>query len=253
MTSEDGPSPSGCRSAPAGAPSPSPASRSISRPLAYNDADQLTTTQTSVGGQSYDSTSGVLNGLSNTSTGAPTLAALSYNARALASAITYKDSSGATLATQNLQYDSDLRPTSASTGWQSGGTIYSDAVSYDAVGNVTSRTTTQAAVSGVQNYCYDEQNRLVWASNSVAAQPPAGESCGTTALQGTLGGSYTASYVYTHLGQLWQGPLNGRGTQEQYLYCNSSHPHQVTALSALSANPSCSSPGTTDYSASYDN
>ena len=67
-----------------------------------------------------------------------------------------------------------------------------------------------------------------------------------------LGSAYTSSYVYTHLGQLWQGPLNGAGTQEQYLYCNSGQPHQVTALAPLSSSPTCSSPGTTDYSSQYD-
>ncbi|GHO93784.1 hypothetical protein KSF_038320 [Reticulibacter mediterranei] len=131
---------------------------------------------------------------------------------------------------------------------------------YDKVGNVLSRATTQAAVPGVtgsggnetQNFCYDEQSRLVWASNSVAASPGSGQTCGSTALQSTLGSSYTTSYTYTHLGQLWRGPLNGSGTTEQYLYCNSSHPHQVTALAPTSGSPTCSASGTPDYSGTYD-
>jgi YD repeat-containing protein len=66
-----------------------------------NDANQETTVQTTVGGQAgyvftnaYDGTTGVLNGLSNTATGTPTLAALTSNTRALISDVTLKDSSG---------------------------------------------------------------------------------------------------------------------------------------------------------------
>jgi YD repeat-containing protein len=201
--------------------------------LAYNDADQPTTTQTSVGGatgytftQAYDSTTGTQIGLSNTSTASASLAALSYNAHGLLSTLTFKDSSGASLASETLLYDGALRTASATTTWtSSGSTIYSDAVSYDNVSNVLSRSTTQAAVPGVtgsggsetQNFCYNEQNQLVWASNAVSATPATGQTCGNIALQSTLGGNYTSTYVYTHLGQIWQGPLNGTGSQEQYL------------------------------------
>ncbi len=237
--------------------------------LSYNDADQLTTTQTTVGGQagftftqSYDSTLGLLNGLSNTTTAAPSLVGLSYNElHGMLSDLTFKNSSGANLATEHLSYDGLLRPSSKTTTWQSdGSTIFSDSVGYDKVGNVLSRATTQAAVPGVtgsggsetQNFCYDEQSRLVWASNSVAASPGSGQTCGTSALQSTLGSSYTTNYTYTHLGQLWRGPLNGSGTTEQYLYCNNSHPHQVTALAPTSGSPTCSASGTPDYSGTYD-
>jgi RHS repeat-associated protein len=237
--------------------------------LSYNDDDQPTTTTTTVGGQtgytftqSYDSTLGLLNGLSNTTTAAPTLVSLAYNEmHGLLSDLTYKDSSGANLATEHLSYDGLLRPSSKTTTWQSDSSaIYSDSVGYDNVGNVLSRATTQAAVPGVtgsggnetQNFCYDEQSRMVWASNSVAATPGSSQTCGSATLQGTLGSGYTTSDVYTHLGQIWQGALNGSGTQEQYLYCNSSHPHQVTALSPASGNPSCSASGTPDYSGTYD-
>jgi RHS repeat-associated protein len=233
----------------------------------YNDANQLMTTQTTVGGQpgytesyAYDSTTGVLTGLSNTTTGAPTLASLSYNAQGQISAITFNDSTNSPLASEQITYDADLRPLSTTTTWQNGGgTISSDALTYDAVGNVTSRTTTQAAVPGVansggtevQNFCYNEQNELVWASNASVPTPATGQTCGSTATQGTLGNAYTASYVYTHLGQLWQGPLGGNGTQEQYLYCGTG-PHQLTDLAPVSSSPTCSNPGNTDYSSQYD-
>jgi RHS repeat-associated protein len=237
--------------------------------LSYNSVDQPTTTQTTVGGQagytftqSYDATVGNLNGLSNTTTAAQTLAALSYNeTHGLLSDLLLKDSGGASLANEHLQYDGDLRPAGAATTWQSNNsTIYSDGVTYDNVGNVISRASTHATVSGasgsggseVQNFCYDEQNRMVWASNAATGTAASGQTCGTTAVQTALGGSYTHSYVYTHLGQLWQGPLNGGGTQQQYLYCSSGHPHQVTALSASGGTPTCSATGTTSYSATYD-
>jgi RHS repeat-associated protein len=236
--------------------------------LSYNDADQTTTTQTTVGGaagytfsNAYDSTTGVLNGLSNTTSSAPTLAGLSYNARNLVADVLLKDSAAANLADEHLTYDGDLRIATTSSTWSSGGaTIYSDGISYDPAGNVTSRATTQSAVasvsgsggSEVQNFCYDEQNRMLWASNASSASAGSGQTCGTTALAGTLGGTYTTSYKFTHLGQIWQGPLNGGSTQEQYLYCASGHPHQVTALSPASGSPTCSATGTKDYSAAYD-
>ena len=41
--------------------------------------------------------------------------------------------------------------------------------------------------------------------------------------------SYSTSYAYTPLDQLWQGPLAGGG-EYQYLYCSSSQPQQLTGL-----------------------
>jgi len=93
---------------------------------------------------------------------------------------------------------------------------------------------------------------MLWASNATAATAGSGQTCGSAALSGTLGAGYTTRYTFTHLGQIWQGPLNGGSTQEQYLYCSTSHPHQITALSPKSGSPTCSSTGTTDYTASYD-
>ncbi len=237
----------------------------------YNDANQLMTTQTTVGGQTgytfsqaYNSTTGTLNGLSNNSVGVANLATLSYNAQNQVSDVNLLNSTGGTLADNNFQYDGDLRLAGTTATWQSGsgqsGTIYQDGVSYDAVGNVTSRVSIQAVVPGqsgsggsdTQNFCYDEQNRLVWAGNSGTVPAAGNGTCGSATFQGTLGNAFSDSFVYTHLGQLWQGPLNGGGTQEQYLYCNSNQPHQVTALVPLSSSPTCSSSGQPDVSASYD-
>jgi len=122
---------------------------------------------------------------------------------------------------------------------------------------VISLTSTQNAAGNgtggreTSNFCYDEQNRLVWAGNS-GTQPGAGNgTCGSgTLASGLTGASYSNSYVYTHLGQLWQGPLNGSGTQEQYLYCSSSQPHQLTGLYGTSA--TCASKSGQVYGSSYD-
>ncbi|HJT59619.1 MAG TPA: RHS repeat-associated core domain-containing protein, partial [Ktedonobacteraceae bacterium] len=72
---------------------------------------------------------------------------------------------------------------------------------------------------------------------------------GTLGNSGTIG-AYSASYVFTHLGQLWQGPTNGGSTQYQYLYCTSSAPHQLTGLYSLGA--TCTNKGTATYTSSYD-
>ncbi|HEU5380401.1 MAG TPA: hypothetical protein VFV38_33675, partial [Ktedonobacteraceae bacterium] len=64
--------------------------------------------------------------------------------------------------------------------------------------------------------------------------------------------SYTAPFIYTNLGQLWQGPLNGQGSVQQYLSCDASHAHQLTGL--YPTGTTCASRGsaTAVYSASYD-
>ncbi len=162
-----------------------------------------------------------------------------------------------------LGYDGNLRLQSIATSWQGGssnsGTAFSQTRTYDPASNVISLSTTQAAVPGqsgsggseTQNFCYDEQNRLVWAGNS-GTQPGAGTgTCGSGTLANSLSGAaYSTSYVSTHLGQLWQGPLNGGSTQYQYLYCTSSAPHQLDGLYPLGT--TCSSKSGQVYTSSYD-
>jgi len=101
----------------------------------------------------------------------------------------------------------------------------------------------------VENFCYTEQNDLVWAGNG-GTQPAAGNgTCGSGTLANSItGAGYSDSYVYTHLGQLWQGPLNGVGSY-QYLCC-SSQPHHLTGLFASGS--TCSSQNGQVYGASYD-
>jgi RHS repeat-associated protein len=102
-----------------------------------------------------------------------------------------------------------------------------------------------------QNFCYNEQNQLVWAGNS-GSQPGAGNgTCGSGTLSNSLNGAgYGSSFVSTHLGQLWQGPLNGTGTPQQYLYCDSSHPHRLTGV--FQANSTCSNKQGQGYASTYD-
>src|SRR5258708_4155330 len=226
--------------------------------LTYNDADQVTTAQTS------STPSGV--GYTTTrvydSTTTPNVATVSYTPQALPGTITFLANSTTSIASESLSYDGDLRPSGTTATWQSGsgssGNFFVQNLSYDPASNVTSLSTTQAAVPGTnnsggsetQNFCYDEQNRLVWAGNS-GTQPAAGNgTCGSGTLGNTLSNaSYSNSFVYTHLGQLWQGPLHGGSTQQQYLYCSSGQPHQLTGLYGTSA--TCSTKTGPGYGSSY--
>ncbi len=234
----------------------------------YNDANQPVTTTTSTkptgqgytSTQTYDSTTGVLTGLT---TGTATLATLLYDSRSQLDTIAFQSSTGSALMNDQFGYDANLRPTSTTATWQSGsgnsGTAYSQSLSYDPASNLISLTTTLPAVPGysgsggsmTENFCYDEQNRLVWAGNS-GTQPGAGNgTCGSGTLTNTLSGAtYHSNYVYTHLGQLWQGPLAGSSSQNQYLYCSSSQPHQLTGLYASGA--TCSNKTGQGYTSSYD-
>jgi len=147
-----------------------------------------------------------------------------------------------------------LRPQEESYSWQGGsgqsGQFFDQARSYDAASNVTGASTTIGAYSESANYCYDEQNRLVWAGNS-GTQPGAGSgTCGSLTLANSFPGvSYSNTFSYTNLGQLWHAPLNGSGNTQQYLYC-SGNSHQLQGVYPTGA--SCSNPGTATYSAGYD-
>ena len=212
----------------------------------------------------YDST-GALSGLSNNTSSTPNLATLVYNARAQLDTLNFQTSSGGALAAEQFGYDANLRITSASATWGANSgqsdTIFSQGLSYDPASNVISLTSTQNAAGNgtggreTSNFCYDEQNRLVWAGNS-GTQPAAGNgTCGSgTLASGLTGANYSNSYVYTHLGQFWQGPLAGGSTQEQYLYC-ASNTHQLIGLYPTTSGATCSnySTKTADYNiGSYD-
>jgi RHS repeat-associated protein len=237
----------------------------------YNDADQPTTTTTSTipAGQGYtttnvyDSTTGALIGLSNTGSANADVATLTFTPRAQINTVTYLTTSSTGLSSEQYSYDANLRATGVSATWLSGsgssGTILSQNRTYDPSSNVTSLSTTLAAVPGAsgsggsetQNYCYSEQNRLIWAGNS-GTQPGAGNgTCGSGTLANSLtGAGYSASYLYTNLGQVWQAPQGTSSTNSQYLYCDSSHPHQLTGLYSLGA--TCSTKTGQSYASSYD-
>jgi len=209
------------------------------------------------------STTGAHIGLSNTSSANANVATLTFTPRAQINTVTYLTTASTGLSSEQYSYDANLRATGATATWLSGsgssGTILSQSRSYDPASNVTSLSTTLAAVPGVsgsggsetQNYCYNEQNRLVWAGNG-GTQPGAGNgTCGSGTLTNSLtGAGYSASYVYTNLGQVWQAPQGTSSTNAQYLYCDSSHPHQLTGLYSLGA--TCSTKTGQTYASSYD-
>jgi RHS repeat-associated protein len=173
--------------------------------------------------------------------------------------ITDQTPTGTAIATDQFSYDGDLRPASSNATWQVGGAIASSDRTYDPVGNVIATQTSLAAVAGqtnsggneTQSFCYDEQNRLVWAGNS-GTQPAAGSgTCGNSSVSSTLNGaSYSNSFAYTHLDQLWQGPLQGSSTSSQYLYCDPTHPHQLTRVAPLGT--SCTDQTAPLYALTYD-
>ncbi|MHB8595880.1 MAG: RHS repeat-associated core domain-containing protein [Ktedonobacteraceae bacterium] len=237
--------------------------------LSYNDANQPATMATStVNAQGsstpgytatdvYDSTAGTLVGLSNNGNPTANVATLLYNEYALVDTVNFQTNTGSALANEQFGYDGDLRATSAAANWQSGsgtsGQLFSQSIFYDPASNVTSNSSGFAGAgnSETANFCYDEQNRLVWSGNTSAPPSPGNGTCGNqTPSSGLSGSGYTNSFVYTHLGQLWQGPLNGGSTQYQYLYCNSSHQHQLTGMYPMGT--TCPNLSGAVYTSSYD-
>lgn len=172
--------------------------------------------------------------------------------------INFKSSSNSALLDDQFTYDNVLRPLSITAAWQSGsgttGNAFTQTRSYDAVGNVISLATTQAAVPGnsasggseTQVFCYDEQNRLVWAGNTGT---PSCTGNGTPSYNPYIPG-YSDSYAYNNQGELAQGPLSGSGSYV-YLYCNS-QPHELSGL--YPSGTTCANKGsaTAAYSVTYD-
>ncbi len=107
-------------------------------------------------------------------------------------------------------------------------TMFDQSRVFDAVSNVTSAATSLSTGTDNQAFCYDEQNRLTWAS-SASGTPPCG---GQANSAGSLP-TYSQSFGYDNMGRLASGPAGA------YTYGNSSHVHAATAI------------GTT-YTAAYD-
>ena len=243
----------------------------------YTDADQAQTTQTSTinsQGQTtpqytetdvYDQTLGVLTGLgSTTNVSNANLASMNYNVNAQLGKLYFQTSTGGNLAYEQFDYDGDLRPTEEAGVWQNGsgqsGQFFDNAQGYDAASNIDTVTTTMSQPNGqsssyseTQNFCYDEQDRLVWAGNSGTQPAPGNGTCGSGTLTNSFpGASYTNTFSSTHLGQLWHAPLGGTGGYQQYLYCNS-QPHQVSDIVPAGQGYTCANlPQSVPYAVKYD-
>ncbi len=103
----------------------------------------------------------------------------------------------------NMSYDTLLRPTETSVQQVSNGsTLFDQKLSFDAVGNVTAINTTLPAGTDNQAFCYDEQNRLVWAGSTGTP------TCGSSLTPGTLtAANYTQTYAYDVHNRLTTGPM----------------------------------------------
>ncbi len=109
--------------------------------------------------------------------------------------------------------------------------LYSSSRGYDAVGDVISENTALGASSTTDNqvFCYDEQNRLVWAG-ATGTSP-----CNGAVSSGSLTSAYySQAYSYDAQGRLTSGAIGA------YTYGDASHPHAVTSI------------GGAAYTASYD-
>jgi RHS repeat-associated protein len=142
----------------------------------------------------------------------------------------------ASLAGGNISYSASfdylLRATDLHYNGSGGAVKFDQQRSFDGAGNVT---TAQTVMPGspqnfleTQLFCYDEQDRLTWASNN-AGSPP----CGNVQ-PGPVGiPIYTQSFAYDTMGRLTSGPSGA------YTYGASQHKHAATAIGS-------------SYSAAYD-
>ncbi len=124
------------------------------------------------------------------------------------------------------------RPMSRPARVSDGATLFEEAPTYDAVGNITSETTTLPTGTDVQQFCYDDFSRLTWAGST--GTPPC---TGTAITPGTLtAAQYTQSFSYDNQDRLTSSPLGS------YSYDDANHLHAATFVDS----------GTDDYSATYD-
>jgi RHS repeat-associated protein len=121
----------------------------------------------------------------------------------------------------SASYDLLDRATDLKTTKTSGGTVMFDqSRTFGATGNVTTTSTTMPGATDNQSFCYDEQDRLTWASSATATPP-----CGGSNTAGTLtAAQYTQSFSYDVLGRLTSGPLGS------YIYGSSAHVHAATGI-----------------------
>ncbi len=194
----------------------------------YNDASMLTSLTYSDGevlNEGYDGASGWLASLSTTPSGGSAtnlLTSISYSGAGGAAGLPTSANVANATYSYSAGYDSDLRLTSLSLV-HGASTTYSSTRTYDAMGNVTGVNTTLAAGTDNQAFCYDEQNRLTWASSTSGSIP-----CGGTLTGGTL---TAAQYPAMSFGfDTLDRQTTAAGAT--FTYGDSAHLHAVTGLSA---------------------
>jgi RHS repeat-associated protein len=188
--------------------------------LTYPDGDTLTTSYSS-----QDWLAGATEKLGSSTT--TLLNSIGYSGAAGAAQLMTSGSVGNSTYAWALSYDT-LNRLNETKVTASGTTLFDQTRSFDAVGNVWNTLTTLQAGTDNQAFCYDEQNRLIWAGAE-----------GTPPCQGLTEGSLTSaayqqSYAYDVLDRLTTGP-SGSG----YTYGDSSHLDAVTSTGS-------------SYTASYD-
>ena len=128
------------------------------------------------------SAQGWLGSLTRTLSGASTtqLGAIAYigsggaNGQMTSAQVGVDDVSGNATYSYSASFDTLARPTDVKTARISdGATLFEEAPTYDALGDITSKTTTLPAGTDVQQFCYDSFSRLTWAG-STAHRPAAG-------------------------------------------------------------------------------
>jgi RHS repeat-associated protein len=123
--------------------------------------------------------------------------------------------------TYSATYDLLDRATDLKTTKTSGGAVMFDqSRTFDAAGNVSTASMTMPGGTDNQSFCYDEQDRLTWASGATATPP-----CGGSNTAGTLSAaSYTQTFAYDVMGRLTSGPLGS------YTYGDPAHVHAATGI-----------------------
>jgi RHS repeat-associated protein len=102
--------------------------------------------------------------------------------------------------------------------------LFNQTRSYDAAGKVAGVQTTLPAEADNQAFCYDEENRLTWASSATGTPP-----CSGSNTAGTLPSTqYTNNYAYATLDRLTSGPQ----ASNTYTYGDIHHLDGVTAIAS---------------------